>query len=147
MINKEIELRIGENVETIIIEAEIPISEKSLNMLKEYGFSNFHEMFFSEEKNIELLQYGKFYVDILNQAKLNNKFMVPDICISLEDSVGRIKEVNENSIVILFFDDKEKQDFVINKLNEDKVSVVVRAISKTDKTGFKLIAVSLKIEE
>ena len=146
MINKEIELRIGENVETII-EAELPISEKSLNMLKEYGFSSFHEMFFSEEKNIELLQYGKFYVDILNQAKLNNKFMVPDICISFEDSVGRIKEVNENSIVILFFDDKEKQDFVINKLNEDKVSVVVRAIAETDKTGFKLIAVSLKIEE
>ena len=137
---------INENNNTLM-EVELPISEKSLNMLKEYGFSSFREMFFSEEKNIELLQYGKFYVDILNQAKLNNKFMVPDICISLEDSVGRIKEVNENSIVILFFDDKEKQDFVINKLNEDKVSVVVRAISKTDKTGFKLIAVSLKIEE
>ena len=137
---------INENNNTLM-EVELPISEKSLNMLKEYGFSSFREMFFSEEKNIELLQYGKFYVDILNQAKLNNKFMVPDICISLEDSVGRIKEVNENSIVILFFDDKEKQDFVINKLNEDKVSVVVRAISETDKTGFKLIAVSLKIEE
>ena len=137
---------INENNNTLM-EVELPISEKSLNMLKEYGFSSFREMFFSEEKNIELLHYGKFYVDILNQAKLNNKFMVPDICISLEDSVGRIKEVNENSIVILFFDDKEKQDFIINKLNEDKVSVVVRAIAKTDKTRFKLIAVSLKIEE
>ena len=137
---------VNENNNTLM-EVELPISEKSLNMLKEYGFSSFREMFFSEEKNIELLQYGKFYVDILNQDKLNNKFMIPDICISLEDSVGRIKEVNENSIVILFFDDKEKQDFVINKLNEDKVSVVVRAIAKTDKTDFKLIAVSLKIEE
>ena len=146
MINEKIELGIDENNDTLM-EVELPISEKSLTMLKEYGFSSFREMFFSEEKNIELLHYGKFYVDILNQAKLNNKFMIPDICISLEDSVGRIKEVNENSIVILFFDDKEKQDFIINKLNEDKVSVVVRAIAETDKTGFKLIAVSLKIEE
>ena len=110
-------------------------------------FQVFMKCFSQRRKNIELLQHGRFYVDILNQAKLNNKFMVPDICISFEDSVGRIKEVNENSIVILFFDDKEKQDFVINKLNEDKVSVVIRAISKTDKTDFKLIAVSLKIEE
>ena len=68
MINEKIELGIDENNETLM-EIELPISEKSLNMLKEYGFSSFHEMFFSEEKNIELLQYGKFYVDILNQSK------------------------------------------------------------------------------
>ena len=146
MINEKIELGIDENNETLM-EIELQISEKSLNMLKEYGFSSFHAMFFSSEKNIELLQYGKFYVDTLNQAKLNNKFMVPDTCISLEDSVGRIKEDSENYIVILVFDDKEKQDFIINKLNENKVSTVIRAVAKTDKTDFKLIAVSLKIEE
>ena len=42
---------VNENNNTLM-EVELPISKKSLNMLKEYGFSSFREMFFSEEKNI-----------------------------------------------------------------------------------------------
>lgn len=129
-----------------IVKIDFPIKTKDVKLIKEYGFSNFREMFYSDNKNVILLYSNQYFIEPYEYTD-----DIVKICtVSTGNAIGLIDEVKDESVVITLLGDKSQRDHILFLLGENKVSLMIHALAnKSDKCkeNFKFIKLSLRIDE